>query len=203
MTVNSPPGSCSKPAATARARRLRCRRLLRPRRRARWPSPWATARCAWSTSPIGETWRTVEAHDGAVLSLRARRQPPRASSPAATTANSGVGDRRSATSPTSASKWVEQVAAHAGEKSKGLLACRLAKPSICSTQTGEKLKELDPSIQRHRPCLRRPSGKRVAASHYNGATLWFVGAKDRHALAAWNGRAAIPPSRSIPTARRW
>ena len=45
-------------------------------------------------------------------------------------------------------------------------------------------------------------GKRVAASHYNGASLWFVAAKeDKPRVLEWKG--SHPPSPSARTARMW
>ena len=130
-----------------------------------------------------ETWRTVEAHDGAILSLAPDATAP-ASSPAATMANSAasapiVADFRS--------KWVEHVATHAGEKCKGLLACAVGKAIHLFDHAGEKLKELPhPSTVTGLSFDGR--GKRIAASHYNGASLWFVAAKaDSPRKLEWKG----------------
>ena len=82
-------------------------------------------------------------------------------------------------------KWVEQVASHVGEK--GVFACAVGKTVYLFDGSGTKLKE-----------LAHPSsvtglgfdgkGKRIAASHYNGASLWFVAARtDTPRLLEWKG----------------
>ena len=135
-----------------------------------------------------ESWRTIAAHDGAILSL----------APDATQAGfvSGGDDgkfRRVGAGGTASdivhfrSKWVEHVASHSCEKGKGLLACAVGKSIHLFDQTGEKLKELPhPSTVTGLSFDAR--GKRVTASHYNGATLWFVAAKvDSPRKLEWKG----------------
>jgi WD40 repeat protein len=83
-------------------------------------------------------------------------------------------------------KWVEQVACFADGKS-GVLACAAGKNVFLFDASGEKLKTLEhPSTVTG--IAFDGKGKRVAASHYNGATLWFVGSKtDTGRRLEWKG----------------
>ena len=78
-------------------------------------------------------------------------------------------------------KWVEQVAAHGS-----LVACAVGKAAYLYDRA-TKLKQFDhPSSVTG--LVFDAKGKRVAASHYNGATLWFVGAKvDSPRRLEWKG----------------
>jgi WD40 repeat protein len=84
------------------------------------------------------------------------------------------------------SKWVEQVACFADGKA-GVLACAAGKNVHLFDASGEKLKALEhPSTVTG--IAFDGKGKRVAASHYNGATLWFVGSKtDTGRRLEWKG----------------
>ncbi len=133
-------------------------------------------------------WRTTKAHDGATLSL--------APDAARTGFVSGGDDSkfRRTTADGVASdianfrtKWVEHVASHPGDKGKGLLACAVGKSIHLFDQNGEKLKEL-PHPSTVTGLAFDARGKRIAASHYNGATLWFVNAKeDSPRKLEWKG----------------
>lgn len=130
-----------------------------------------------------ETWRSVETHDGAVLSLA----PDAAAGGFVSGGDDGKFRRRGAVIGDFGSKWVEHVASYAGEKGRGLLACAVGKSIHLFDQSGEKLKELaHPSTVTGLAFDAR--GKRVAASHYNGASLWFVNAKeDTPRKLEWKG----------------
>lgn len=82
-----------------------------------------------------------------------------------------------------AMKWVEQVAAHEG----GLRAASVGKQLHLFDGKGQKLKTLaHPSAVGG--IAFDAKGKRVAASHYNGASLWFVNsADDKPRLLEWKG----------------
>ena len=122
----------------------------------------------------GGDWASVAAHDGGALALAADAQP--------TGFVSGGDDGRlvrvsadgAAQEVASfGSKWVEQVASFSDGKS-GVLACAAGKFVHLFDATGGKLKSLEhPSTVTGIAFDGR--GKRVAASHYNGASLWFVG----------------------------
>jgi hypothetical protein len=129
-------------------------------------------------------WRTVEAHDGAVLSLAADARDG--------VLSGGDDGRLVRTAPDGtaaelaklgAMKWVEHVAAHEG----GLRAAAVGKQLHLFDAKGERLKTLaHPSSVGG--IAFDAKGKRVAASHYNGASLWFVGAKeDKPRLLEWKG----------------
>jgi WD40 repeat protein len=125
-------------------------------------------------------WQEVAVHDGAILSLAA-------SADAFITGGDDGAFRRTqpgADSETIAEfgmKWVEQVAAHGK-----LIACAVGKTAHVY-DSGTKLKQLDhPSTVTG--LVFDAKGKRIAASHYNGATLWFVGAKvDSPRRLEWKG----------------
>ncbi len=136
-------------------------------------------------APLNGEWRTTEAHDGAILSM----------APSADGWITGGDDgalNRVAPDGTVAnigkfgSKWVEQVAAHTDPKS-ALVACGVGKSVHVFGADGRKLKEL-PHPSTVTGIAFDAKGKRVAASHYNGATLWFVAAKtDSPRTLEWKG----------------
>ncbi len=125
-------------------------------------------------------WQDVAAHDGAVLALAA------APDGFVTGGDDGVFLRTDLQGQTSqiasfGMKWVEQVAVHGK-----LAACAVGKAAHIY-DGADKLKQLDhPSTVTG--LAFDAKGKRVAASHYNGATLWFVGAKvDSPRKLEWKG----------------
>ena len=83
-------------------------------------------------------------------------------------------------------KWVEHVAAYADPKS-GVLACSVGKHVHLFDAAGAKLKTLEhPSSVTGLAFDAR--GKCVAASHYNGASVWFVASKtDNPRKLEWKG----------------
>jgi WD40 repeat protein len=135
-----------------------------------------------------DAWRRVPVHDGAILALAADAVPDgfvsggddgkflRVAADGALTEIFNGGSR-----------WVEHVASFAGEKGKGLLACSIGKLVHVFDESGKKLKTLEhPSSVTGLVFDAR--GKRVAASHYNGASLWFVAAKtDSPRKLEWKG----------------
>jgi WD40 repeat protein len=131
-----------------------------------------------------ETWNAVEAHDGAVLSLAADTTP----SGFISGGDDGRFRRIDREIADFRGKWVEHVASHPGEKGKGaLLACAVGKAIHLFSENGEKLKEL-PHPSTVTGLTFDARGKRVAASHYNGATLWFVNAReDSPRRLEWKG----------------
>ncbi len=125
-------------------------------------------------------WQDVQAHDGAILCLAASTDA------FVTGGDDGVFGRTTPAGDTETVarfglKWVEQVAAHGT-----LHACAVGKAVHVYDGAG-KLKQLDhPSSVTG--LAFDAKGKRIAASHYNGATLWFVGAKvDSPRRLEWKG----------------
>lgn len=125
-------------------------------------------------APAGDgEWTGVAAHDGAVLAL--------AAGAAARSWISGGDDGRFVAVGLDGAvteignfgmKWVEKVAAHADAKA-GRLACAVGKRVHVYDAAGKALKALDhPSTVTG--LTFDAKGKRIAASHYNGASLWFV-----------------------------
>jgi WD40 repeat protein len=131
-----------------------------------------------------EAWTAAAAHDGAVLSLAADVKGGFLT---------GGDDGRlvriapdgtlSEIARLGTMKWVEHVAAH----DSGLRAAAVGKQLHLFDAKGEKLKTLaHPSAVGG--IAFDAKGKRVAASHYNGASLWFVAAKDdKPRLLEWKG----------------
>lgn len=140
-------------------------------------------RIARLASMDGE-WQEVTAHDGACLSLCADAKDGFLSG--------GDDGRLLRIAPDGSvqelhqaggMKWVEHVAAH----ESGIRAAAIGKQIHLFDSKGQALK-----------VLTHPSsvggiafdakGKRVAGSHYNGASLWFVAAKeDKPRLLEWKG----------------
>lgn len=83
-------------------------------------------------------------------------------------------------------KWVEQVASFADAKN-GRIACAVGKFVHVFDGAGKKLKALEhPSSVTG--LVFDAKGKRIAASHYNGASVWFVGSSsDTPRKLEWKG----------------
>jgi WD40 repeat protein len=135
-----------------------------------------------------ENWTTVAVHDGAILSL-APDTTPRGF---VTGGDDGALKRIDAegqvhTLARHGMKWVEHVATHALEKGKGLIAASVGRLVHLFDEAGKKLKEwTHPSAVTG--LAFDSKGKRVAASHYNGASIWFVAARtDTPRKLEWKG----------------
>jgi len=133
-------------------------------------------------------WHTVGVHDGAALSLT------QDVGPSGFIAGGDDGRLRRIDSDGQATdiatfgmKWVEQVASHALEKGKGLIVASVGKLVHLFDQAGTKLKEFShPSSVTG--LAFDAKGKRVAASHYNGVSIWFVASKsDNPRRLEWKG----------------
>lgn len=122
------------------------------------------------TLRLGPDYKSVQAHEGMVLALAAHPQGGFVSG--------GDDGRLVHTSPTGETrelaqfgrKWVEQVASFAGKTP--LLAASVGKTLYLLDPQGDILKTLiHPSTVTG--LAFDSKGKRLAASHYNGASLWF------------------------------
>ncbi len=151
-----------------------------------------------------QDWKCVEAHDGAVLALAADATPHgfisggddgrflRVKTDGGVTAIASFG-----------AKWVEQATSFSDGKS-GVLACAAGKRVHLFDSGGENLKTLEhPSTVTG--IAFDGKGKRIAASHYNGATLWFVASKsDAGRHLEWKGShiavAMHPAAEAVVTA---
>lgn len=139
-------------------------------------------------APSGDAqWASVAAHDGAVLSL--------AAGAVGRAWVSGGDDGRFVAVNADGTvieiakfgmKWVEQVAAHADAKA-GRVACAVGKRVHVFDASARPLKVLEhPSSVTG--LVFDAKGKRIAASHYNGASVWFVASKsDTPRLLEWKG----------------
>ena len=127
-------------------------------------------------------WQMIPAHDGAILSMAADARPGvltggddgrcrRVALDGAVTEVAAFG-----------SKWVEHVAAH-----PDVIACAVGRTVHVFKPDGTALKQLaHPSTVTG--VVFDSKGKRVAASHYNGCSLWFVAAReDRARVLEWKG----------------
>ncbi len=135
-----------------------------------------------------DNWTTVEVHDGAILSLTADTTPGGFITGGDDSALKRVdADGQVHTLASHGMKWVEHVTTHALEKGKGLIAASVGKLVHLFDETGKKLKEwAHPSSVTG--LAFDAKGKRVAASHYNGASIWFVAAKtDTPRKLEWKG----------------
>ena len=135
----------------------------------------------------GDTWQSVAAHDGAAMALAADTGPAGFVSGGddggfvRIAADGGIGSVEKF-----GMKWVEHVATFADAKA-ALLACSVGKLVHVFDGAGKKLKTLThPSSVTG--LVFDAKGKRIAASHYNGASLWFVASKtDNPRLLEWKG----------------
>lgn len=139
-------------------------------------------------APAGDAeWGTAEAHDGAVLGF--------AAGPGGRSWVSGGDDGRLVSVDAAGAvteiagfgmKWVEQVACFADAKN-GRIACAVGKLVHVFDGAGKKLKALEhPSSVTG--LVFDGKGKRIAASHYNGASVWFVGSSsDTPRKLDWKG----------------
>ena len=135
----------------------------------------------------GGDWQKVEAHEGAAMAIAA-------DSRAAGWVTGGDDGRfvRVSTDGTVSAiaefgvmKWVEHVAATTD--GKGVLACSVGKAVHVFDGAGTKLKTVQhPSSVTG--LVFDAKGKRFAASHYNGASVWFVASKtDNPRKLEWKG----------------
>ena len=130
-----------------------------------------TVRLARLADP--KAWFSVEAHDGAVLALAADARAEGFVSGGDDGAFARVAGGQATRIAGFGGKWVEQVTSFADGKA-GVLACAAGKFVHLFTADGEKLRSLEhPSTVTG--IAFDAKGKRIAASHYNGASLWFVG----------------------------
>ena len=135
----------------------------------------------------GQDWVRVAAHDGAVMALA----PDLGGAGFLSAGDDGVLVRIAASGDMAAlfstgGKWIEQLAV-SDEARGGLIACAAGKQAYLLDSSGETLK-----------ILAHPStvtglafdgkGKRLAASHYNGASVWFTQSKtDKARVLEWKG----------------
>jgi WD40 repeat protein len=167
-----------------------------------WALGDGTLRIADLTTP--RTLQTIEAHDGAILSLAPDAAPKnfitggddgrflRTTSEGLITEIANFG-----------SKWAEHVASFTDGKS-AILVCAAGKFVHLFDATGEKLKSCEhPSTVTG--IAFDAKGKRIAASHYNGATIWFVASRsDTGRRLEWKGShigvALHPAAEAVVTA---
>jgi WD40 repeat protein len=136
------------------------------------------------TLRMASDWRQIDVHKGAILSLCAH--------PGGGFLTGGDDGALAATSlagavtplATYGRKWVEHVAAHPGKNP--LIAAGIGKELYLLTPEGKQLHKLT-----HASTVTGidfdAKGKRVATSHYNGATIWFTAAGTAAKKLEWKG----------------
>jgi len=133
-----------------------------------------------------ENWTRIQAHDGAVLAL--------AQDVSAEGFVTGGDDGKfNRVTPAAVSaiadfgmKWVDHAAAFAHPKSP-LLACSAGKSLTLFDAKGEKIRSF-PHPSTVTGIAFDAKGKRIAASHYNGASLWFTASTSpTPRLLEWKG----------------
>ena len=132
-----------------------------------------------------QDWPRIVAHDGAVMAVAADPGGPGFLS----AGDDGVLARIDhAATPlyTTGGKWIEQLCVAADPRG-GMIAIGVGRNAILLDATGEKLKTLaHPSTVTG--LAFDAKGKRLAASHYNGASLWFTASQsDKPRLLEWKG----------------
>jgi hypothetical protein len=135
----------------------------------------------------GRAWTRVEAHDGAVMALAPDVLPQGFVSGGDDGALRRIaGNGELTTLFETGGKWIEQVASF-GDPRGGLLACAAGKQAHLLNAAGGKLKTLThPSTVTG--LAFDAKGKRIAASHYNGASLWYTASKtDNPRMLEWKG----------------
>lgn len=136
-------------------------------------------------------WTTVPVHDGAVLSIAADAAPTGFLTGGDDNALRRVAADGTVTQIARGRRWVEHVQAWVNAKGE-------AKSGLILSASGKQVELRDGSGERVLKVLEHPStvsgvvfdakGKRIAASHYNGASLWFVNAKvDTPRELVWKG----------------
>jgi WD40 repeat protein len=149
-------------------------------------------------------WARVEAHDGAVMALA----PDLGGVGFLSAGDDGVMARISQTGSvaqvfSTGGKWIEQLAVFT-EPRGGLIACAAGKQAYLLEPAGQILKVLaHPSTVTG--LAFDGKGKRLAASHYNGASVWFTQSKtDNPRLLEWKGShtgvAVHPAAEAVVTA---
>ena len=135
----------------------------------------------------GDDWPSIPAHNGAALALA----PDAAPTGWVSAGDDGkfrriAADGAVTTVAEYGMKWVEHAASHTDGKTQ-ILACAVGKYIHLFDGAGKKLKSLEhPSSVTGLAFDAR--GKRIAASHYNGASLWFVASKsDNPRKLEWKG----------------
>jgi WD40 repeat protein len=136
---------------------------------------------------VTEDWPRVAAHDGAVMALA----PDLGIAGFLSAGDDGALARISAAGESctifsTGGKWIEQLAVFA-EPRGGLIACSAGKHAHLFDPAGRKIKTLShPSTVTG--LAFDAKGKRLGASHYNGASLWFTASKsDNPRLLEWKG----------------
>jgi len=135
-----------------------------------------------------ETWQEVAAHDDAMLALAPDCGPSGFVSGGDDGRFRRIGGEGGVTDLAGfGSKWVEHVASHPGDKGRGLIACAVGKKLHLMDGAAAELKTLEHASS-VTGLVFDAKGKRIGASHYNGASLWFVASKsDNPRRLEWKG----------------
>ncbi|NHN88382.1 WD40 repeat domain-containing protein [Acetobacter conturbans] len=132
------------------------------------------------------TWKTVQAHDGPVLALSADVS----GAGFLTGGEDGRLNRVSLEAVEELGKgrrWIEHVACWSDGR-KGVIACASGKEVQLRDAAGTTVMRTLEHPSTVSGIVFDAKGKRIAASHYNGASMWFVQSKDGSPkLYEWKG----------------
>jgi WD40 repeat protein len=133
-----------------------------------------------------QNWSHIQAHDGAVLALAQDVSPTSFVSGGDDGKFNRVTPENVAEIASFGMKWVEHAGSFAHPKN-GLLACSAGKNMVLFDSQGEKIRSFaHPSTVTG--IAFDGKGKRIAASHYNGASLWFTASTSpTPRLLEWKG----------------
>jgi WD40 repeat protein len=132
-------------------------------------------------------WQTVEAHDGAVLALAADSTADGFITGGDDGAFRRIGAGGELTDIAEfGMKWVDNVASFTDRKT-ALLACTVGKTVFLHDGAGKEIRRFShPSTVTG--IAFDAKGKRIAAAHYNGASVWFTGSKaEKPQSLEWKG----------------
>jgi WD40 repeat protein len=146
---------------------------------------YATGEGALVLSSIADPdWNEVALHDGAVLSLAADVVGDGFLTGGDDNALRRIAGDGSQTLLAKGRRWVDHVVSHA---KTGLIAASSAKRVELRDASGAVIKSMDHDSTVS-GIVFDAKGKRIAVSHYGGASLWFTGAKSETARKlAWKG----------------
>jgi len=133
---------------------------------------------------MNEDWTRIEAHDGAVLSATADCKDGLLSGGDDGRLLRIGADGSAAEVARYGSKWIDHVIAH----ESGVRAASVGKLVHVLDGAGKALKTLPAHVSSVGGLAFDTKGKRIAASHYGGVSLWYVNAKvDTPRALEWKG----------------
>ncbi|MCQ8278555.1 WD40 repeat domain-containing protein [Acetobacteraceae bacterium KSS8] len=138
----------------------------------------------------GGAWREIEAHDGSILSLAPDAGPSGFVSGGDDTVLNRIDAEGGVAPIAKGRRWIEHVASFPGKPGSGaggLIASAAGKQVELRDAAGTLVKTLEHPSTVSGLCF-DAKGKRIAVSHYGGASLWFTASKsDTPRRLEWKG----------------